>query len=126
MTRKFSIYVRLRDSDEKGWCKCITCGNKEYWKFMDNGHYIRRKHMATFVHPKNNNAQCCSCNQVREPKDMEAAYEIALERKYGEGTVAELQALKHTTKKFSVLEVIEIIAFCDEEIAKFKREKNLR
>ena len=82
--------------------------------------------MATFVHPKNNNAQCCTCNQVREAADMERAYEIALEVKYGQGTVAELRSLKHTTKKFSVIEVMEIIAFCDQEIARLKKEKNLR
>lgn len=57
---------------------------------------------------------------------MERAYEIALEVKYGQGTVAELRSLKHTTKKFSVIEVMEIIAFCDQEIARLKKEKNLR
>ena len=38
----FSIYIRLRDSDENGYGKCFTCGKIIFWKKGDCGHGIGR------------------------------------------------------------------------------------
>ena len=32
--RVFSEYVRLYNCDDKGFCNCITCGQKLYWKYI--------------------------------------------------------------------------------------------
>jgi hypothetical protein len=45
LDRVFSEYVRLRDADDNGWVRCITCGNAYPWKGtsnLHNGHYISR------------------------------------------------------------------------------------
>jgi len=119
----FSKYIRLRDSDHRGVGKCITCDNKEYWKYADSGHYIRRKHMSTFVDERNNNLQCKTCNQVRNPEEMEAAYRIAIDKKHGPGTAEELEAMKHQTKRFSVPELVELISHYTREFEKLLKSK---
>ncbi len=125
LDQAFSKYVRLRDSDEKGRCKCITCNNVEHWKFMDNGHWVRRKHMATRYHPQNNHAQCKTCNQVMNPEEMEVLYAASIEAKYGKGTAANLVTLKHTTKRYTVPELMELIDWCNTEVARMLKEKGL-
>jgi hypothetical protein len=31
----FSEFIRLRDSDKNGVCKCITCGDFKHWQDCD-------------------------------------------------------------------------------------------
>ena len=43
----FSLYIRLRDS-ENGLIQCFTCGTvKNYKSGMQNGHFQSRSHLAT-------------------------------------------------------------------------------
>ena len=44
----FSIYIRLRDSDEHGYVTCACgCGKRVYWTRSQCSHYIVRSNMAT-------------------------------------------------------------------------------
>jgi hypothetical protein len=61
----FSLYVRQRDSDSNGYCKCITCGESSHWKKIQAGHFISRKHYATRWDEENVYAQCIACNVFR-------------------------------------------------------------
>ena len=61
----FSEYIRLRDSNKEGICKCITCGEYKHWREMDAGHFISREHMATRWEEENAHAQCPSCNRFK-------------------------------------------------------------
>ena len=36
----FSYYVRLKNSDKNGYCRCISCGKIFFWKDIQNGHYM--------------------------------------------------------------------------------------
>ena len=59
----FSIYIRLRDANKDGFCKCISCQKINHWKDVDAGHFIGRSHLITRYDPKNVYAQCRYCNR---------------------------------------------------------------
>lgn len=120
----FSIYIRLRDSDINGCCKCITCSNIRYYKDMDCGHGIPRQHMATKYHEQNNHAQCSQCNNFKRGNPVE--YEKAVNKKYGPGTWEELKMLSRQPVKLSALEFNMMKLHFETEIERLKRGKNLR
>ena len=61
----FSKFIRLRDADENGIIRCISCGKPVFWKQSDAGHFIKRQHKATRFNEKNANAQCKECNWLK-------------------------------------------------------------
>lgn len=79
----FSIYIRLRDADDNGYCRCISCNKIIYWadKNTHNGHFEGRRKNNTRYSEVNCNAQCCSCNSFNEGKKGE--YKEALINKFG-------------------------------------------
>ena len=58
----FSIYIRNRDADKNGTCTCITCDRKFYWKNIQAGHFMSRKHYSTRWDERNVYSQCSRCN----------------------------------------------------------------
>lgn len=60
--RLFSLKRRQEESDGMGYCFCITCGVRKYYKEMDNGHFINRGYLATRYEKNNNFPQCTRCN----------------------------------------------------------------
>lgn len=91
----FSEYIRLRDSDENGYCKCITSGRFVYWNACDAGHFISRRHKATKFHEQNVNAQ--SRNDNRFNAGSQYAYAKAIDQKYGPGTADKLLVMSRMT-----------------------------
>ena len=61
----FSLYIRLRDADENGMVKCVTCGKVAHYKEMDCGHFVTRNHKIHRYNEMNCNVQCTYCNQFR-------------------------------------------------------------
>ncbi|MGI6170080.1 MAG: recombination protein NinG [Christensenellales bacterium] len=53
---------RLEESDERGYCYCISCGKRMFYKQAQGGHYIPRRHRSTELEPDNINPQCARCN----------------------------------------------------------------
>lgn len=101
--RWFSKYIRLRDADDQGICKCFTCGRVKHWKQMDCGHGIGRQYKATKYDEKNNHAQCKRCNGFEEGrKDI---YSKRVNQLYGEGTWERLQILSKATCKRTQFEI---------------------
>lgn len=76
----FSQYIRLRDADENGFCKCITCAVRKFWKEMDCGHGHGRQAGAIKYHEWNNHAQCGRCNLDGGRQDV---YKIEVNKRYG-------------------------------------------
>ncbi|RKY08530.1 MAG: recombinase, partial [Planctomycetota bacterium] len=54
----FSQYIRLRDTQDDGYCYCCCCGLPRHWKRMDAGHFISRGHLYLRYNEKNVHAQC--------------------------------------------------------------------
>lgn len=101
----FSIFIRLRDSDDNGICKCCTCGKYHSWKEMDCGHWIKRQHQATRFDERNCAAQCKACNYFEQ--GAEAKHELYIKNKYGEQATELLKAAKRTSfKRYKVEEKI--------------------
>lgn len=109
----FSKYVRLRDSDERGYCKCITCGATKHWKEMHAGHFEHNRN-AIFFDERNVNAQCNGCNTYKGG-DL-GRYALALQEKYGVEIPKELTSKKFTPKKYSKEELKEIVNYCKEQV----------
>jgi 5-methylcytosine-specific restriction endonuclease McrA len=92
LDESFSLYVRLRDSDDKGICKCITCNTPHHYLMMDAGHFVTRDNMATRWEEENVNAQCQSCNRFKSGKQFE--HGLAIDKKYKEPGLANKLVIK--------------------------------
>ena len=91
LDRIFSEYIRLRDADSRGMCRCITCSNIFHWKEGDCGHFVQRDRIAVRWDSRNASAQCPRCNRFRGGEQYE--HGRAIDRKYGAGTADTLRAL---------------------------------
>lgn len=121
----FSQFIRLRDSNENGFCKCLTCGAIRYYKNMDCGHGIQRGHMGTKYDEKNNHAQCKICNgPFGKGKPIE--YKREVDKKYGPGTWEDMQFKARTVTKFGGFEIKIMTEHYTAEVEKMKATKNLR
>ena len=61
----FSLYIRLRESEE-GLVQCFTCHKVSHYKSgMQNGHFQSRKHLATRWDEENCQVQCVGCNMFK-------------------------------------------------------------
>jgi|SRR5690606_33029712 len=88
----FSLFIRLRDSDKNGVCKCITCGSFYHYTKMDAGHFVTRDNMATRWEDENVNAQCPACNRFKGGKQYE--HGLAIDKKYKQPGLASKLVIK--------------------------------
>ncbi len=103
LDRIFSEFIRIRDSDNQGLIRCISCNKIVAWKESDCGHYINRKHNSTRYDEKNCNAQCRSCNRFDEGNIQ--GYRQGLIKKYGEYAVKILEMKKFNYCKMGQFEI---------------------
>lgn len=121
----FSMYIRLRDSDNDGFCSCVTCGERHYWRGskMQNGHFMSRTHMSTRFHEQNCSAQCVSCNVYKSGLQYKHGKE--LDKKWGEGTAEAMEQLSNETVKLSREWYEEQIAHYREQVKLLKEQKGI-
>jgi len=98
----FSKYVRLKDADSKGNCICVTCGRSYYWKEIQAGHFISRKHYSTRWDERNVKPQCYSCNVMRYGEQYKYSKYLGVELS------EDLLSLSYKIVKFSNPELIEM------------------
>lgn len=124
LDKHFSLFIRLRDSDPKGFCECYTCGVRKFYKEMHNGHYVSRSYTPTRFDEKNCNVQCPGCNLFKEgAKDV---YALNLIRDYGAGILEELSKLKNQIVKPDDVWYKEKIDYYKDQVEKFKKKKKLK
>ena len=121
LDRIFSEFIRLRDSDSNGYCRCISCGAVHHWKDVDCGHYVNRSHMATRYDERNCNAQCRKCNRFDEGNNI--GYTKGLIAKYGDKVIDELYVKKYSISKMSKAEFEILIDHYKTEVKKLKDAK---
>jgi hypothetical protein len=102
----FSLFIRLRDSNDNGIATCCTCGKMTSFKKLDCGHYVKRQHMGVRYNEKNCHAQCRECNWLKQGNDVK--YHAFIIEKYGQQThdllkSAERGSSKHTDFELSLL-----------------------
>jgi hypothetical protein len=119
----FSEFIRLRDADENGLCKCFTCGLVRPWRNMDCGHGIGRQHKSTKFNELNNHAQCKRCNGFEGGK--REVYKQRVDELYGEGTWDKLEIASRQTVKRGKVEIEIMTAYYKEKVLELKREKGL-
>lgn len=54
--------VRLKASDDNGYCACVTCGKIDHYKNMQGGHFIPRGRTILKLFEENIHPQCPHCN----------------------------------------------------------------
>ena len=121
----FSLYIRLREANEYGYCQCFTCGKVGHYKTggMQNGHFQSRKHMATRFDEENCQVQCVACNMFRQGEQFK--FGMNLDAKYGEGKAEELEFLARTIHKVSRVEYEEQISYYKNLVKNLKEEKEI-
>ena len=119
----FSLYIRLRSS-ENGLIQCFTCGCvKHYKKGMQNGHFQSRSFLATRFNEENCQPQCVGCNMFKQGEQYKFA--LNLDAKYGEGKAEELEFLARTTVKITRVDYEDKIGYYKEAVENLKKEKGI-
>lgn len=121
--RIFSRFVRLRDSDEFGFCTCITSGERMYWKKAQAGHFISRRFSNTLFHEQNVHAQSAHDNCYLSGNQY--IYGKRLDEIYGEGTADKILALSKEEKRFTVEELKLMIIDYSQRVEKLLKDKGI-
>lgn len=123
LDKYFSIWIRMRDSDDKGYGKCFTCNKILHFKDAHCGHFISRRHMATRFNEQNCGLQCPACNLFNQGRQFEFGIEI--DRRYGKGTADKLLVLSRMTCKRGKFEIETMTEYYKGEVLKLRKLKNL-
>lgn len=119
----FSVYIRLRDSDNQGMGFCFTCKKPIHWSKGDCGHGIGRQHKATKFNEQNNHLQCKHCNGFEEGrKDL---YKPEMDKRYGSGTWDRMQVAAMQTAHYSVPVLKNNIEYYYEKVKELKEKKGI-
>ena len=106
----FSRWVRLSNSDDKGYCECVTCNKKVHWYDIQAGHFMSRRHYSTRWDQDNVKPQCKACNIFGQGKQYE--YSIYL----GKSVSDDLLAKSRQLIKYSVVDLQNMIDFYENEL----------
>lgn len=117
LDKVFSLYIRLRDADENGFCTCYTCKKVAHYKEMQNGHFWSRTHLSTRYNEDNCKVQCVGCNIFK--KGNYIVYTKKLLKELGEEKFDELERLKNSTVKISKSEYEQMIEQYNQKIKEY-------
>jgi hypothetical protein len=119
----FSEFIRLRDSDKNGICKCITSGEYFHWRDCDAGHFITRENMATRWDEENVNAQGRGDNRFKSGKQFE--HGLAIDKKHGPGTASKLLVKSKSACNWEDFEIEAMYKFYKQAVKELKLEKGM-
>jgi hypothetical protein len=102
----FSKYIRQRDAVNE-IATCFTCGKRDHWKRLQNGHFQSRKHYSTRWDETNCQVQCAGCNVFKYGEQF--IFGQNLDVKYGLGTSNKLYLKAKKTVKISTVELQDMI-----------------
>jgi len=91
--RLFSLWIRQRDADGNGYCRCITCNSLHQWRYLDAGHFMSRQHEGTRYHEKNAHCQDKKCNNKNWNQGEQFLHGQYIDKRYGPGTAEKLSML---------------------------------
>ena len=120
--KEFSLYIRLSNSDKDGYCNCISCGERHYYKDIDAGHFISKNKGNCYYFSENNVwPQCTRCNRFLHGNLLE--YRRALVKKLGEQKTELLS--KYDLVKYRDADFEILLGFYKIENKKLKLDKSL-
>ena len=79
----FHLYIRMRDTDKNGNCKCFTCDADLEFKRTQAGHFISRSLKATRWDERNVKVQCARCNNWMEGRQFEFSLKLGMKLSKG-------------------------------------------
>tara|TARA_R100000541_G_scaffold5598_1_gene13056 strand:+ start:8765 stop:9148 length:384 start_codon:yes stop_codon:yes gene_type:complete len=109
----FSQWVRLSNADNNKNCICITCNKTFFWKEIQAGHFMSRKHYSIRWDERNVFPQCCGCNVFRYGEQYK--YSLYLGNKLSKKLLEESRKLV----KFTNVELEEMIQKYSQRLKKF-------
>lgn len=118
----FSEYVRMRDCLKTTGCAsfglCITCSKKYHFKLLQAGHFISGRHNNNLFSERGTHAQCYNCNINLKGNTLE--YRRKIIEMYGEGADLELEEEARQIKKFTILEMEELLEYYKQRISELQ------
>ena len=120
---RFQLMRRLQESDDYGFCVCITSGKRIHFKQIDAGHYMSRRHHST-VFMSDNCWPQSKKNNYHDSGDP-VAYRMSLNKKIGQSRVQQIEKTAHQVQKQFTKEELALLclSFNDEIL---KHQKRLR
>lgn len=127
--------VRLRDTDENGNGRCISCDKLCSWWELAWGHRYSRRFQHICLEKQNVNAQCHSCNWATWPRWDTVAkervnhhYDENIDKKFWEWSAERLKrklmrTFKGTSRKYDFNEKIPELIKQNEELWASKSEE---
>lgn len=119
----FSEYIRLRDADGDGVCKCFTCNFTADWKRFDAGHGIGRQHKATKFDERNVWAQCKRCNGFEGGK--REVFKEEVNKRCGPQTWEKLEVMSRMTCKRDQFEIEVMTKHYKKLVDELRKTKHL-
>lgn len=123
----FSQWVRLKASDENGYCVCYGCSAVHYWTDMQAVHYISRSHMNTRFSDINVFCGCVSCNKNEGGKLSSYSTHfgnlIERDRPGGVGFLEEQGAMRYD---YSISELKGLISHYSKKVKELKKKIPLK
>jgi hypothetical protein len=124
LDRIFSQYIRLKYSDSRGICQCISCMKRQPWNEIQNGHYMSRRYFSTRWSEDNCRPQCVGCNIFNQGNIQ--AYRVALIKQIGEQRVNLVEArARQETFKYGEFELNAMILHYTKEVERIAKEKGI-
>lgn len=102
----FSQYIRQKNSID-GIATCFTCGKKDHWKKLQNGHFQSRRHYSTRWDEINCQVQCAGCNVFKYGEQY--VFGNKLDQKFGTGTAKRLHIKAKQMIKLADFEIEDLI-----------------
>ena len=109
----FSQYIRRKDAINE-IATCVTCGKKDHWKKLQNGHYMSRRHYNTRWDEENCHVQCSGCNVFRAGEIY--LYTKYLCSKFGNNFPDMLYEKSNKVVKFADVDLIDMIQYYNDKL----------
>ena len=119
----FSLYIRIKYSDDNGLVECYTSKRKYHYKQIHAGHFISRRHLATRWCEVNVKPQSAADNLFGQGEQYK--FGLQLDAEYGKGTAEKLQKKSRQNIKMTRVDYIEKISYYKSIVKNLKSEKNL-
>lgn len=123
----FSQYIRLKASDENGYCVCYGCSKVYYWTDMQCCHYIPRTHMNTRFLEENCVCGCQQCNK-NEGGNL-SSYSVHFGNLIERDRVGGVEALEEQARmeySYGISEIKGRISFYNKEVNRMRKTKPLK
>ena len=117
LDRVFSLYIRRRAADFKGYITCVCCGKKILWQEAQNMHYNSRSKLNTRWDVRNCHPGGYECNVARNGNYP--AYTKYLLNNYGHEWLTRLIEDGEKLRKFTPQEMQEMIKKYNELLKSF-------